>query len=76
MELPLSKLSVGKTGKIIRLEGGPGLQRNLRLRGIAEGNYLKVIASHPLGGPVVVEIKGRGVTIGKGMATRVIIEVI
>ena len=76
MELPLSELSSGKTGRIIRLERGWGFQRNLRLRGIREGNILKVIASYPLRGPIVVEVDGREITVGRGMASGIIVEIV
>jgi ferrous iron transport protein A len=75
MEIPLIQLKTGQRAKILRLEGGPGFQRNVRSRGIREGKALEVVTKHPIGGPIVIEIDGRETAIGRGMAMRIIVEV-
>ena len=75
METPITNLKEGKEAVIIRLEGGIGFQRRLRTMGIREGKIIKVVTSHPLGGPLVVEVGGRKTTIGRGMAQRIVVEV-
>lgn len=75
MEIPLTRLRTGQKAKILRLEGGPGFQRNVRSRGIREGKILEVVTRHPIGGPIVIEIDGRETAIGRGMAKRIIVEV-
>ncbi len=60
-------------GIVTRFAGTPGFVRKLRTIGIREGKTLTVVARHPLGGPVVVEVNGREVTLGRRMAQRVII---
>lgn len=75
MELPLTQLREGQKGKITRLIGGQGFQRNIRSRGIREGKILEIVTRHPLRGPIVIEIDGRETAIGRGMAERIIIEV-
>ena len=43
--------------------------------GIREGKILKVVAIHPFAGPVVVEVEGREVTLGRGIAQRIMVQV-
>jgi ferrous iron transport protein A len=75
MEIMLSFLKPNKSGKIVRIEGGYGLQRKLRTMGIREGKSVKIIARQPIKGPVVIEINGRQTTIGRGMANKIIVEI-
>ena len=74
LETVLTKMREGQSGRIIRLEGGKHFQRKLRTIGIREGKTLIVTAIQPLGGPLVIEIDGRDTTIGRGMASRIIVE--
>ena len=75
MDIPLTKLREGQKARITRLEGGHGFQRNVRTRGIREGKVVEVVTRHPIGGPIVIEIDGRGTAIGRGMARRIFVEV-
>ncbi len=75
MEETLLDLEPGVRGTVARFAGTPGFVRKLRTIGIREGKTLVVVARHPLGGPVVVEVDGREVTLGRGMAERVIVDV-
>jgi len=43
--------------------------------GIREGVRLKVVAVHPFAGPLVVEIAGRQITLGRGIAQRIMVRV-
>lgn len=71
---PLSQLIEGTEARIVRLAGGIGFQRNLRARGIREGKIIKIVAKHPLRGPLVISIDGRETTIGRGMAGKIFVE--
>ena len=75
MEKPLTELEDGDRGRITRLEGGQGFQRNVRSRGIREGKMLEVVTIHPIGGPVVIDVDGRETALGRGMARRIFVEV-
>lgn len=75
MEKTLLDLEPGMCGTVTGFAGTPGFIRKLRTIGIREGKALTVIARHPLGGPVVIEVDGREVTLGRGMARRVIMDV-
>ena len=75
MEKTLLELKPGMCGTIARFAGTPGFVQKLRTIGIREGKILTVVARHPLGGPVVVEVNGREVTLGRRMAQRVLVGV-
>jgi len=74
MEIHLTSLKQDCQATIIRLIGGWGFQRKLRTLGIREGKPIKIVTSQPLGGPLVVEIEGRKITIGRGMAQKIVVE--
>lgn len=74
LEKKVTELKEGQRGRIIRLDGGQHFQRKLRTMGIREGKVIAILAKQPLGGPVVVEIDGRDTTIGRGMASRIVVE--
>jgi len=74
MEVSLSRLGIGKTGRIKYLMGGRGFQTRIISLGLRVGKAIKVISSHGFGGPIVVEIDNMKVAIGRIMADRIIIE--
>ena len=75
MVMYLTDLRNGRTAKIVGLEGGKGFRRKLRTIGIREGKMVKLVTTHPIGGPIVIDVEGEQVAIGRGMAKRIMIEV-
>ena len=74
MEYSLTNLALEREAIIVKLEGGHGFQRRLRTMGVREGKIVKVVAKHPFGGPVVLEVDGRRTTVGRGMAAKIFVE--
>jgi len=74
--IPLSMLPYAKEARIVALEGGHGFQRKMRVMGLREGKIVRMITRQPLRGPVTIEVDGIQITIGKGMAQRIVVEVI
>lgn len=74
MEVRLTDLRPGVAARVVRLEGGRGFQRQLRTRGIREGKKIELLTRQPRG-PLVVRLGGTQITIGRGMARRVVVEV-
>lgn len=62
----------GEPVKVIAVEGGHGLRQRLALRGISEGRTITLLSGRF--GPVVIDIGGSTVVIGRGMACRVMVE--
>ncbi len=76
METPITSLRAGAVAQITALLGqGCSFQRKLRTMGIREGKMLKVVAVHPFAGPMVLEIEGREITLGRSIAQRIMVRV-
>ncbi len=71
----LAGMVVGKEGTIKKIEGGYGLQRRLACLGLRVGKTIRKVASEPLRGPIVVEVDGGHIAIGRGVAEKVWVEV-
>jgi ferrous iron transport protein A len=73
MEIQIAVVHAGEEVQITRLIGGYGFRRRLTAMGIREGKLVKVVARQPFGGPIVVEIDGRCVTMGRGMCRKIMV---
>lgn len=61
--------------KVVRIRGGLGIRQRLSCLGIHPGDFLIVQASGIMRGPVVVSIHGNKVALGRGIASRILVEV-
>lgn len=76
METPITSLRVGTMARVTALLGqGCSFQRKLRTMGIREGKRLKLVAIHPFAGPLVLDIDGREITLGRSIAQRIMVRV-
>jgi len=62
-------------GVVVSFEGGRGLVRRLEAMGLRRGAAVKMVACQPIGGPVVIEVAGTRLALGRGVATRIIVSV-
>ena len=69
----LSQLKQDEKAIIQTLLGGGGMQHRLRSVGVKEGKLLRVVARHHFSGPLVVEVERRHITIGRGMAQKIVV---
>jgi len=69
--MPLSSLKQGEKAVVTALAGGSGFERRLRSMGIKEGKVICLDAKHHFSGPLVVDVDGRQITIGRGMASKI-----
>jgi len=72
MSQPVTFLATGSRAVILRLEGGHLFQERMGALGIRERKTIRLVAKHPFHGPVVVEVDGREITLGRGMAQHII----
>jgi len=72
MEHPITSLETGTTAVILKLEGGYIFQKRMGAIGIREQKTIRLVAKHPFHGPVVIEIDGREITLGRHMAEHII----
>lgn len=66
-----------QTGKLVRVKhftGGDNLEHKLRQLGLLPGDYARVIRFAPLGGPILIEVGGRSIALGRGIASKVEVE--
>lgn len=70
-EIPLSLLKDGDIALVAAVNGGRAFSRRLAELGIHAGGLLKVIKG---GGPVILDVKGQRLVIGRGMAHKVMVK--
>jgi Fe2+ transport system protein FeoA len=69
--IKLSTMARGHTGILKNVEGGHGMVHRLAEMGVRKGTALRVIQRS---GPVIVEVSGHRLVIGRGMAERMWVE--
>ncbi len=69
---PLSLLREGECGVVKKIIGGAGAHRNLMDLGVVEGKIVRVIKNS--GGALLVSINGTKLIIGRGLASKVMVE--
>jgi Fe2+ transport system protein FeoA len=86
--IPLAHLKKGKTGRIIDIHGGHhdrhhgphhghhgfGFRKRLNVLGIREGQIVRILSKQPFMGPLTIAIGSTHMTIGRGMAHKIIVE--
>ena len=72
--MTLMQVKNGQTVKIVSFKGGMGLEHKLRQLGLVPGDRAKVLRHAPLGGPILVEVDGRSIALGRGVASKVVVE--
>ncbi len=72
--MTLDQLSIGKSARVLEVTGGPGLHRNLSQMGIHSGDMIKISGASAFRGPILVEIHGSRIALGRGVARRILIE--
>jgi ferrous iron transport protein A len=71
--IPLLKVPVGDT---VRLESvDDSLRSKLMQYGLHVGDSLHVLRIAPLGGPLLVEVNGREIALGRAVAKKIFVEV-
>jgi len=73
VSITLDQLPVGGCGTVAEVRGGKGLRGNLQRMGIHVGDPLCVVGRGAFHGPLLVEIHGSRVALGRGVARRVVL---
>jgi ferrous iron transport protein A len=71
--VPLTMLLPGEQARIVALQHGKGRQHHFRTMGLMEGKIVRVIASQPGRGPLVIDVEGTQIAVGRGMARHILI---
>lgn len=70
----LLNIDNGKKVKILKITGGKGVRQHLQCLGIHIGDIVTLKKTSFLGGPVLLEINGYDVALGKGVASKIEVE--
>jgi Fe2+ transport system protein FeoA len=71
--MPLSLAATDRGLRVVGINAGFGLQRQLADMGLIPGVHLKVVCRQ-VRGPVLIDLKGSRLAIGKGMAHKIMVE--
>jgi ferrous iron transport protein A len=74
MLTPLDQVEENKKARVIDIQGGWGIRRRLEQMGIHPGDEVTVVRYGALKGPILIEIHGFQVALGRGIASRIIVE--
>ncbi|MCD6356639.1 MAG: ferrous iron transport protein A [Anaerolineaceae bacterium] len=72
----LLRVKNGKWVRVVNFRGGRGMQRRLMQLGFLPGNKIRIIRTAPFRGPLLLEIEGREIVLGRGVASHVMVEYI
>jgi ferrous iron transport protein A len=73
-EIPLLHLNTS-SGIVTRIEGGYGMKIHLGCLGIRVNKRISKVSSQPFRGPVVIEVDGKQVAMGRGMCRKIFVAV-
>ena len=72
LRVPLAFLSENKQATVVEVVGGGGLVRRLYELGFTPGTKVRVISSSSPG-PVLVDVKGARIALGRGVTMKIIV---
>ncbi|MCJ7513093.1 MAG: ferrous iron transport protein A [Anaerolineales bacterium] len=70
---PLTEAAIGTPVQVAQVLNGQGVARRLRPMGLAQGDRVCVVRGAPFWGPIVVEIPGRVIALGRGVASQILV---
>jgi len=70
----LAHLRTGKKAKIVSINGGGNFLRKMCVMGLREGQTIEVVSRQPFMGPMTISFGNCKITIGRGMAHKIIVE--
>jgi len=73
--MALDTVDVKKKARVILIDGGQRVRAHLNNLGIHIGDWLVVVERAPFRGPVLVEVDGTRLALGRGIASKVQVEI-
>jgi ferrous iron transport protein A len=74
MSTTLDKVYENRKSQVIDIQGGQRIRQRLGQMGIHPGDIITILRYGALRGPILIEIHGSQVALGRGIASRVIVE--
>lgn len=72
----LAHLPTKTKARIVSMTGGHNFNRRMQIMGIREGQIIEVISKQPFMGPLTIAINNHKMTIGRGMAHKIVVEIV
>ncbi|MDD2754964.1 MAG: FeoA family protein [Methanothrix sp.] len=73
--IELSKAPCNQTLEIMIINDA-GWEKRFESMGIRKGRHIRKIASQPFGGPIVIEVNGSKMSLGRNIAAKIEVEVL
>jgi len=74
MSMTLDQVYENKKATVIDIQGGQRVRQRLGQMGIHPGDVITILRYGALRGPILIEIHGSQVALGRGIAAKVIVE--
>jgi ferrous iron transport protein A len=74
MLIVLDQMSENKKARVLDIQGGWGIRRRLGQMGIHPGDIITMLRFGALGGPILIEVHGFQVALGRRIASRITVE--
>ncbi|HHS14354.1 MAG TPA: ferrous iron transport protein A [bacterium] len=71
--MTLDQIEAGRTALVTEIIGGFRIRQRLNCLGLHRGDRIRVKRSGIMGGPILVELNGTEVAIGRGMAKKIVV---
>jgi len=71
----LIDIQAGLWVKVIGFEGGAKFQERLLQHGLYPGDLARILRAAPLKGPLLVEVSGRELALGRAVAHKILVEI-
>ena len=73
--MTLDAVGIKRQARVIMIDGGQKVRSYLNTLGIHIGDWLTVVERAPFRGPVLIEVNGSRLALGRGIASKVIVEI-
>ena len=71
---PLDRAEENQQVKVVEIQGGWGVRRRLGQMGIHPGDVVTVVRYGAFQGPILIQVHGSQVALGRGIASRILVE--
>jgi ferrous iron transport protein A len=72
--MSLLEIEQGVWVKVIGFEGSGKFRERLLQHGLYPGDRARILRAAPLKGPLLVEVSGREIALGRGVAAKILVE--
>ncbi len=71
--MTLEHVELGHSARVVEIEGGRAVRSHLNNLGIHVGGDVVVVERAPFRGPVLIDVNGSRVALGRGVARKIVV---